>query len=399
MQRDTTHLDGTNTNEDLAALRLKYAEELAYQAKIYAYLDAQKNQEHNSNPFALLPFPRIAESLPLSDIKRFAYTCRAVFFSQNMQPVIKRALHEVHQFLVNIKNANLSAVLTMIHIDPGLLFEKTLFGEHGKVTGLQLAMRMGDVNLCKIILKRLQELDDKCNTNHKNMQIKIVTTNTQKKAPFDVSHFDKAADAIARNRSDANAELTRHRNPDQQRTNLSNEMDTYRSACDKHGEFTADDLINVFYALVRNAGKFKTYEEFDLYFLQVMGYVARKVPLYLRLAMDQGMVEMMQDNFELNRNSERDNVTSPYSLTASIPNSGLGFDCCLNFINNRLGGVSIRAPRNWFYLSFPFGSSVCLKEMRRPYIEEFSQATDAEFAKLMLLQPAPDAKKKKRRCC
>lgn len=378
---------------------IKKADELAYQAKIKAYHAAQQHQARHVDPFKLMPFQHIATFLPLSDVKRFAYSCRAVFFSKSMQPVIKRASDAVHQFLVHVRNADLLAVSTMLETDPGLLLEKQIFGEHGKVTGLQLAKRMGDIGMCQLMLNCLQALDAQHGFQHTNAQIKNVLTNSQMKASFDVSNYDNAADAIARHRWDAATELTRHRLRDQQRTNLSDDMDAYRRACDEHGEFTAQDLINVSDALVRNADKFITYHEFDLYFLQVMGYVARKLPMFLKLALDLGIVEMIQDNFELYRHTRSDNHHSPYSF-ADIPNARLGFDFSFNFTDNRLGGICIAAPRDWFYLSFPF-RTVCLKDMGRPFIEEFNRALQEKLIELMMPQPeAPQlhSKRKKHRC-
>jgi hypothetical protein len=353
MQRNTRNLKVVKPENELTPEQLlqKEAEAIAHEASINAYLAAQKLPVIGQNPFDSLP-PDVAvkianEYLPRSDARRLATSCRTLFYNAKLKPVTRRAANDVHQFLVHVKNANLEAARTMLELDPGLMLEEHSVDEHRCVTALLLATRMGDVGMCEMLLNHLRAFDSQCSERFKckidrtSAQIANVFANSKMKAPFDEKHFDLAADAIARYPSDVEAELTRHRNADHRMTGLSAAMDACRKAIDQHGECTAQDMTNVFAAFVRNGDQFKTYQQGELFFLQVMGYVARKVPVCLRMALHQGIWNLFHNNVGGLVRQTTCNVSNVrYSVVDFAAGTGLGFDFAFGVFGKHPGGLA-----------------------------------------------------------
>ena len=399
MQRDTKKSKVATPELTPEQLRQQEAEAITHEASINAYYAAQKPPVIGQNPFDSLPsdvLGKIAgEDLPISGARRFVRACPSLFYCQDRrEPVLKRVNNEVRQFLLHVKNGNLEAATTMLEKDPELILEERTVGEHKRVSALLLAKRMGDAGMCQMLQNRLQAFDAQFGDDQTSPQIRNVSANSQKKAPFDVRYFDLVANAIAEYPSDVAAELTRHRRPpdEQRRTTLSHVMNACRIACDAHGEFTAEDMINVFDALARNAEKFKTREQFDLFFVQVMGYVARKLPLCLRMALNQGIFEMLRDNnvVNLDRQTTHDVNGATYSLVdfTLTPNSGLGFDFAFDIsrVDERFAARGIGSVR-W---------SVRRAQAALGDFQKFCRATESALVELNLCSSQPEEVKSSR---
>jgi hypothetical protein len=258
--------------------------------------------------------------LSLSEARRFANTCRQfLFFTNKLKPVIRRANAEVHQFLNCVLNSDLARAREMLLLDPGLVWEVQTIGEHGQVNGLQLGRNIGDAGMCEMMLN--------CAAGKIDASL---PANTNQKKSFELKHFDDIADAIAnaarKNKLSITAEKDRHRNPEHQMTALSHAMDSFRKICDAHGEMTPQDIINAFLALVKHWDKLKSYDEVNLFFLQVIGYIERLCPVWFRQALVEGINNLLQPDAVLQRVTECNVSNVNYPLVSLIPSSGLGFD-------------------------------------------------------------------------
>lgn len=384
MQRNRKNSKADKPEEKLTSEQLlqKEAEAIAREAETNAYLAAQKSSVVGSNPFDSLQSDvavKIAKHLPGSDARRFANTCRSLFFKERLIPVTRRAANEVHQLLVHVKNGNLEAARTMLELDPGLILEEHSVDEHRWVTALLLAKRMRDVGMCQMLLNRLQAFDEQYGTNHTSLQTRNVCANSLKKAPINTKHFDLAADAIVKYPSAVAVEMQRHRHPGWRRTHLSKEMDAYRRACDEHGDFTAEDFINVSNVLARNARKFKSYDQFYLFFVQVMGYVTRKVPMCFRMALNQGIWDMFQNDNVVDlgaRATTRVVKHVHYPLVNFSAGLGLGFDFAFDIL--WAGWMHEPTLREW-------RAGLVVDQVR-----DFCQDTELALVELNLMQPEPE---------
>lgn len=347
--------------------------------KAKTQLSLQKRPVNRANHFNALSSDinvKIAtQYLAPSDARRFANICRSLFWNEKLKPFTRSASAAVHRFLVHVQNGDLTSTSMMLEQDPGLILERHSVGEHRWVTALMLAKRLGDIGMCRLLLNHLQAFDAKFGTRHTTLQSKEVS-NSQKKAPLDTKYFDGVADAIGEFPSDVKAELSRHRDPNQKKTYLSVRMDSYRAACDRHGETSAEDLKNVFEALYRNYPKFKNYNQFELFFYQVIGYIARKMPLCLKMALNQGVQHILNNKAELIRVNDLVICGVNCSLNDLTLNTGIGFDYSFDTLGAH-HGLSFLRCRDM------------IGEAR--LIEAFYQSIESALIELNLMPPKPES--------
>lgn len=159
--------------------------------------------------------------------------------------------------------------------------------------------------------------------------------------------FDEAISTViaAITHSDADTiygELTPRRNPDcYEKTAPSHAMDQFRKDCDDYGEFTAEDILNAYRAL-DDCPELR-FDQYNLIFIQVIGYMLRTAPQWLRDNLMQGIYF---DVVEMKTKIKPEiNDTNDYTVNGvTYPRERLGFDyscdCFGPTTHIRVGAIS-----------------------------------------------------------
>lgn len=252
--------------------------------------------------------------------------------SDTRHSALEPSANAAQQLLTHTIHSDLKAAELLIKQQPDLLLVEESIGEHQHVTALQLAFDLRDYGMHEMHRK------------HAPDQTKVKCSEHARQKPLvPDKYFNLAAEAISKASNEAvDQELRRHStSPDTYLpTELGRVLDTYREACDKHGETTPRDVANVYDAFHYYYHAFDTWDKAKLFFIQVIGYVERLEPVWFKQALVQGTKKLLKPDVELQRVSECRVKDDVHSLVNLKPNAGWGFD----FACDDLGVVTTREP-------------------------------------------------------